>query len=353
MRPSPSGKAPAAVPAEFALTLLEDIAAIGELPEQLMARLHLPFSLSDLREAKVPVISNHHFIHIYRECILLLSSHANRERNLPPMSRDEVEMLCYCVINSEDLRQVIHRATQFSDMLGGRAAKLWLEIIGDEAVFHMDTVRRLRSTSGLLADLTGLSFYHRLFSWLIGQPIPISGYAVTYENRGNRETLLRLFHRPILYSQPGNHFRFPAECLIKPVVRSYQRLVELLTVFPFDLTRDPGNDGQFTEAVEQLVASRLAKEEAIPTLDQFASFFNVSSATFRRRLAEEHASLGEIKERCRRDAAVELLASGSRLKVADVAARLGFSDARAFRRAFRSWTGQSPDEYRSRPVGND
>jgi AraC-like DNA-binding protein len=111
--------------------------------------------------------------------------------------------------------------------------------------------------------------------------------------------------------------------------------------------RDPRASGQFAEAVEHLIATQLARGEAIPTLTQFASFFNISSATFRRRLAEEHISLGEIKERCRRDLAVELLAPEFRLKVADVATRLGFSDARAFRRAFRLWTGQSPDAYRT------
>ncbi|CAB1368376.1 helix-turn-helix transcriptional regulator [Denitratisoma oestradiolicum] len=336
-----------AVPADFAVTLLRDIAAIGENPVQILSRLRLPFSLDDLQTGQIPAVSERQFILIYRECITVLSIHANRERNLPPMSKDEVDMLCYCVINCETLEQVIQRAARFCAMLGGRAAELSLEVAGDQAVFHMDTLRLPHSTSGLLADLTGLSFYHRLFNWLIGETIPIAGYGVTYENRGNKETLLRLFHHPILYNQPGNHFRFPEKYLSKPVVRSYQRLVELLNVFPFDLMRDPAANGQFAEAIEHLISTQLARGEAIPTLTQFASFFNISSATFRRRLSEENVSLGEIKERCRRDLALELLAPEFRLKVADVAIRLGFSDSRAFRRAFRLWTGQSPDDYRN------
>jgi len=340
-------KPPQAVPADFALTLLFDSAAIGENPQQILTRLRLPFSLSDLEKGRVPAISDHQFILIYRECITVLSNHANRERSLPPMSKDEVDMLCYCVINCETLAQVVQRAAKFCGMLGGRAADLSLEVAGDEAVFHMDTLRLPHSTSGLLADLTGLSFYHRLFSWLIGEPISIPCYGVTYENRCNKDILLRLFHHPILYKQRGNHFRFPAKYLVKPVVRSYQRLVELLGVFPFDLMRDPTASGQFADAVEHLVATQLARGEAIPTLTQFASFFNISSATFRRRLAEESVGLGEIKERCRRDLSMELLAQESRLKVADVAMRLGFNDARAFRRAFRLWTGQSPDAWRA------
>ena len=346
MSHSSTGKTPRAVPADFPLTLLEDVEAIGEDPSAILTRLRLPFTIDDLRRGGVRLVSDEHFMAIYRTCITVLSDHANRERDLPPMSKDEVDMLCYCVINCETLEEVIRRAVRFCAMLGGRASELSLEIRDDDAIFHMDTLRLPYSTSGLLADLTGLSFYHRLFSWLIGEAIPISGYAVTYEHRGNTETLLRLFHHPILYQQPGNHFRFPASCLAKPVVRNYQRLVELLRLFPFDLMRDPSGEFRFAEALEQLINTQLARGEPIPTVAQLASVFNISSATFRRRLADEAVSLRDIKERCRRQLANELLAPGANLKIAEIAARLGFGDARAFRRAFIHWQGRPPDAYR-------
>ncbi|WP_222428706.1 AraC family transcriptional regulator [Denitratisoma sp. DHT3] len=343
---------------DLALVLLKDAAAAGEDPSHILSQLRLPFSVDDLKDGRLPMISENQFILIYRECMDALSAHANRERGLPPMSRNEVEMLCHCVISCESLDQVIQRAIRFCAMLGGRAAELSLEACGNDVVFHMNTMRLPHSSSGLLADLTGLSFYHRLFSWLIGETVAVDGYGVTYENRGNERVLLRLFRHPIFYGQPGNYFRFPVKYLKKPVVRSHQRMMEMLAVFPFDLMRDPGKDGQLAEVVENLIRTQISRGESIPTLEQFAKFFRISTATFRRRLGDEH-SLREIKERCRFELAMELLAPGSRLRISDVATHLAFNDVRSFRRAFRLWTGSSPWEYREKlahiqaPAEND
>lgn len=343
--------APPGVPAPFALTLLRETAAIGVDPDRLLTRLGLPFTLAALEAGRVQLLTDQQFVLLYGECITALSAHANRERDLPPMSKDEVDMLCYCVITCVTLAEVIERARRFCAMLDHRAADLSLVIEGDTAVFHMATRRLRDSVSGLLTDLNGLSFYHRLFAWLIGERIPVAGYEVYAEPILDRGTLERFFQQPIRFGCPDNSFRFPARLLAKPVVRSYQRLVERLAVFPFDHLREPRDGSRFADAVEHIVGARLARAQGVPTLEQFASYFNVSRATFQRRLREEGVGLEAIKQRVRLKLACELLQPAARLKVSDVALRLGFSDVRAFRRAFIGWTGRSPDAWRRTAAG--
>ena len=346
MAASQARHAPQGVPAQFALTLLQEVAAIGGDAGELLVRLGVPFGVEDLRAGRVELVADHHFVRLYGECITELSAHANRELGLPPMSKDEVDMLCYCVITCATLAEVIDRARRFCAMLNHRAADLSLQVQGEEAVFHMATQRLRQSVSGLLTDLSGLSFYHRLFSWLIGERIPVSGYEVFAEPVAERATLERFFQQPIRFGCPDNRFRFPARLLAKPVVRSYQRLVERLAVFPFDHMREPREGGQFAEAVEHIIATRLAAQQGLPSLEQFAAAFNLSRATFQRRLREDGATLEGIRQRVRVKLAEELLQPAVRLKVSDVAARLGFSDVRAFRRAFIEWTGVAPDAWR-------
>lgn len=337
---------PQGVAAQFALTLLHEVSGAGDDPGQLLARLGLPFTFAQLEAGSVQLISDHHFVLLYGECITVLSVQANRERNLPPMSKDEVDLLCYCVITCATLAEVIERATRFCAMLDHRAADLSLEIDGEVAVFHMATQRLRHSVSGLLTDLNGLSFYHRLFAWLIGEPIPVSGYEVYADEPVDRTTLERFFQQPIRFGCPDNSFRFPAQLLTSPVVRSYQRLVERLNVFPFDQLREPRDGGQFADAVEHIIATRLARRQSVPSLEQFARFFCISRATLQRRLREEGVTLDAIRQRVRLKLAEELLHPNAQLKVSDVANRLGFSDVRAFRRAFIDWTGESPDAWR-------
>lgn len=71
---------------------------------------------------------------------------------------------------------------------------------------------------------------------------------------------------------------------------------------------------------------------------------DMSTATLRRRLAEAGSSFREVSSEARRRAAASLLATEHSLE--DVAAQLGFSDARSLRRACRTWFGMAPAEYR-------
>lgn len=106
-----------------------------------------------------------------------------------------------------------------------------------------------------------------------------------------------------------------------------------------------GEPGGVVAAVRDLVATERLGEQAV------ARRLGMSPATLRRRLAEAGASFRGLSEGARRSAALALLATGR--PIDDVAADLGFSDARSLRRACQRWFGASPGAYRKRQAKKD
>jgi AraC-like DNA-binding protein len=88
----------------------------------------------------------------------------------------------------------------------------------------------------------------------------------------------------------------------------------------------------------------------LPTMDLVARELATSPRTLRRRLATEALTFERV-----RDAALAAIAQDRlrdhRQSIAEVAYVLGFSDARAFHRAFRRWAGVTPGEYRRAKAG--
>lgn len=96
------------------------------------------------------------------------------------------------------------------------------------------------------------------------------------------------------------------------------------------------------ERVRELLRSEL--EHGSPTTERIAERLKMSERTLRRRLSDRHTSLKEILDSLRRELSLELLSTPG-ATIEDVALRLGFSDATAFHRAFRRWTGKTPGEH--------
>jgi AraC-like DNA-binding protein len=66
-----------------------------------------------------------------------------------------------------------------------------------------------------------------------------------------------------------------------------------------------------------------------------------------RQLKDEGASLQQLKDAVRRDVAVAQLQRSKR-PIKQIAALAGFQNEKSFIRAFKNWTGQTPDAYRGR-----
>jgi AraC-like DNA-binding protein len=104
------------------------------------------------------------------------------------------------------------------------------------------------------------------------------------------------------------------------------------------------------EPVKQRIQRILAAmSDAMPSLEQMASRFSMSSHTLKRRLQGEQACYSDLVEAELRQRAERLLVD-ERLPVAEVASQLGYHDVSNFSRAFRRWTGLTPREYRDQAV---
>lgn len=81
--------------------------------------------------------------------------------------------------------------------------------------------------------------------------------------------------------------------------------------------------------------------------DTFAESLNMTPSALRRRLKNEGQSFQMVKDRLRCDLAIECLCHTAQ-SIEEISGELGFSEASAFHRAFKKWTGASPGEYRQR-----
>jgi len=83
----------------------------------------------------------------------------------------------------------------------------------------------------------------------------------------------------------------------------------------------------------------------IPSIESIAARFSITVRSFQRKLEEENSSYRELCQEIGKDFAASLL-SNQNVKITEVASALGYSNARAFQRAFKSWTGQTPSKFR-------
>lgn len=187
-------------------------------------------------------------------------------------------------------------------------------------------------------------FCFNFASWLAARRVPLVGVDYTLPQSGSESS--RVYQAPIRFGQPHIGFWFESHWLELPVVQSEQSLREFLRAAPANLIVRYRDHSSVTERIRRLLQRRLGEE--LPPLDVVGQALGMSEQTLRRRLRDEGRGYQELKDALRRDAAIELLAARPDLTLVDVAARVGFSEASTFHRAFKKWTGVAPGEYRQR-----
>ena len=190
--------------------------------------------------------------------------------------------------------------------------------------------------------------WHRFASWYIGKPIKLIATYINYTPLDKQEFEL-LFRCPTHLNSKYNRLVFHRQYLQEPLIKTQRDLEVFLNRAPIDLLTIPGEDTSLSAQIHQLLEPKKFNESdklQIPTSREISKQLNMSEQTLRRKLSLEGISYQQIKDNLRHNLANSLLAI-RHITIAQISKQLGYSEPRAFTRAYKQWTGLTPHTYRT------
>ncbi|WP_460448683.1 AraC family transcriptional regulator [Alsobacter sp. SYSU BS001988] len=151
-----------------------------------------------------------------------------------------------------------------------------------------------------------------------------------------------LLEAPVRFDSEEAGIEFPTSWLDRPVPGSDKALYRFLRgqiEAAEELT-----EHSMSEEVSRIIRTRLQDSDL--SVDAVAAAMSFNRRTLSRRLAAEGVSFSSLLAAVRYDVAKRLLRSTA-IPLSEIALSLGYSEASAFTRAFREWSGASPQQWRT------
>lgn len=345
------------VPTRALRTLLRVAGAQGYNLQELSEAISLDFDpYAEEAPAQVPTLL---YSRLYKHLMRLLQDEAfglNTPHRQPPGT---FRMMCLFIIHCQNLSQALQRCAEFFDFCDSfhdsrQPRRRPYERYGDRVRLYFQTPAPSSAPeravgADLHAESSVLYMMGRFFSWLVGQDLPLLEVELAAPRPDNAGRYRELFNCPVRFNGDHHALWLRAECLEWPIVQNEQSLREFLRSAPYPMMTRRDHDAQATlsERIRALLGHDFSRP--LPGAEQVAEIMNMSTRTLHRRLKQEGTSYQNIKDECRRDAALAYMTQPE-LTITAVAMLMGFQDASAFHRSFKKWTGLSPGDYRRREL---
>jgi len=194
---------------------------------------------------------------------------------------------------------------------------------------------RVFATEALVGAIAGQG------SFLLGRKLPVVELRLNYAKPDHYERYAEL-DMPIAFDHELTQAEFDAAVLAEPIAGADPATARLAERYCADeASANAWMDGLVTQ-VRRLLGSRLG---SYPDLEEVARMLQTSTRSLRRGLHSMGTSYQGLLDEARR-ARAEAWVRSTEMTSQQIAGQLGFSDVRSFRRAFKRWTGVTPNAYR-------
>jgi AraC-like DNA-binding protein len=255
-----------------------------------------------------------------------------------------IGVLGLAVMSSRDLADANARLMRYYTLI---ASDLRFEYVVEKDVVRLSVFDALP-----LGDLrpfaheVSIACMYELAHFVVGRPLPYREMAFSYPEPAHGARYREVFRCPVRFRASVTQMVMDEEALHWPLKYASEPTAQYADEQCRALMATRAADNVAREVIVRLEASLVEP----PTLARLARELQTSERSLRRALADSGATYRGLLDEARKNKAIELL-TVTRLPVDSIGERLGFANARSFRRAFQRWTGQAPAAFRRRASG--
>ena len=216
----------------------------------------------------------------------------------------------------------------------------------NHAVFSLSPLPERTVLNELGYELV-LVLLHRLVGWLGGSRIPINHAYFHYKSPLHGASYPALFgNAAVSFESSQCSLHMPSGFMNRPVLRSEEQAMAWARRTPLDAFLPTETYSGLTAEVATTIEHYLDEFGVLPDANFVSDQIGMASHTLRRRLLADGVDYRTIRNQVRRDRAIRFLNTTDH-SIEEISGLTGFSEASAFIRAFKSWTGITPRHYRS------
>jgi len=159
----------------------------------------------------------------------------------------------------------------------------------------------------------------------------------------------QIFDCPVFFNQPRCRMFIPISELNKVVPLASESLRENHLLAAKDSLQKLNQLQRPVGELQFQVYEYLRKQlpAPLPSLNKCADDLHISNSTLKRKLKKDGVSFSDIAQQVRKDIAFQLL-QNPLVPVSSIAYQVGFANPATFYRCFKTWTGLTPAEFRSK-----
>jgi len=330
------------IPVKAAGKIINAVADAGITPEELCRVVQLDPSALEQADNRIPFAQ---LVMLYEQAARLTGDDAFGlrvgERSSPKM----YDVLGYVTMNSRTFGEALNRLIHYQQIWTD-AVTFSLEIADSSAhlsyiyrIEHLSPEEHRQESENMMSVMirfgrmvTGIDWTPREVNFEHEQPESISEHE-------------RIFRAPVRFNTSPTKLIFDSSLLTLPLAEADPTLGALLERQAEDLLAKSPQRGAFINQVRQLIGEALRGGGGDARLEIVSRKAGVSSRTLQRKLREENTSYQELMEEMQRTLS-KIYLQKPEMAICEVAYLLGFSQSSAFHRAFRRWTGLTPQEFR-------